>query len=423
MFSRYILGLAVAAGIAGPLIAQPAPVAAPVGPLLAQSAALGAACDAPAPCAVPCPAVCEPTCPCGPVPLAWVRAEWLFWATSGQPLPPLASTSPLGTDRQAAGRLNNPSTVVLYGGEKANTDFRNGFRLTGGFWLDECGKWGIDGDFFFLGRSRDRNAAGSDANGTPIITRPFDNALNGERDAELVSLPGVLAGRTTATAQNTLAGGGANVVRNLCCDACGRVNLIVGYRYLGLTDEVTITEDLTALAGQTRVPAGARYQIVDRFRTENHFHGGVLGLSGERKIGFGFVSGRASVALGSVTQITEIGGSTAISPPGGTPTTYAGGLLAQPSNIGRHETSRFAVLPEVSVRAGVQVTSHCKAYVGYNFLYLSSVARAGDQIDTRVNTNQLPPQTVFGGPGVPTFLDRTSGFWTQGVSVGAQLEF
>ena len=135
------------------------------------------------------------------MPCAWVRAEWLFWATSGQSLPPLASTSPAGTDRQIAGRLNNPSTTVLYGGDKANTDYRSGFRLTGGIWLDDCGTWGLDGDFFFLGRSRDSNAAGSDPSGSPILTRPFFNTLTNAPDAELVSVPGVLAGRTTATAE------------------------------------------------------------------------------------------------------------------------------------------------------------------------------------------------------------------------------
>ena len=408
--------------VAPPVASGPAPLS--FAPTYSSAALPGTSVPCPAPAAACPPIPCEPECPCGPVGTGWVRAEWLYWAVRGQNLPPLASTSPLGTARDVAGRLSTPSTVVLYGGDKVNDDFRNGFRLTGGFWLDECGKWGIDGDFFFLGRSRDGNAAGSDANGAPIITRPFFNSVTGQADAELVSYPGILRGTTTVDARSgPVYGGGVNLSRNLCCDPCGRLNVIAGYRYLGFTDEVTITEDLTALAGQSRVPAGSRYQITDRFRTENHFHGGVIGLSGEYKYSFLYFSGRASVALGSVTQITEISGSTTITPPGGTPTTFAGGLLAQPSNIGRYEEHRFAVMPEVSLRSGVYVTDNCRVFVGYNFLYLSSVARAGDQIDTRVNTNQLPPQTVFGGPRVPAYLGATTGFWAQGVSIGAQLDF
>ncbi|HUR53818.1 MAG TPA: hypothetical protein VMZ71_06785, partial [Gemmataceae bacterium] len=61
----------------------------------------GATVPCPAPAAACPPVKYEP--PCAPVPSAWVRAEWLFWVTSGQSLPPIASTSPLGTARDVAG--------------------------------------------------------------------------------------------------------------------------------------------------------------------------------------------------------------------------------------------------------------------------------------------------------------------------------
>lgn len=358
---------------------------------------------------------------CGPPGRTWVNFQWLFWATSGQPLPVLASSAPVGTARSIAGTLGSPPTDPLFGGQRSNTDFRNGFRLTGGLWLNEQRTFGVEGDFFFLGQSRDAFAAGG--NGVPIVSRPFFNALTGRQDVELVSYPGVLAGRLTAEAKSNVIGAGVNAVHNICCDESGRVDLLYGYRYLGLTDSVRIREDLTALGGQSRVPAGFRYEISDRFHTQNNFNGGLIGVSAERRFGMLFASVRASVALGANRQTTTIDGTTVAIQPNGLRTAYPGGLLTQPSNIGTYDRTAFAVMPEVGVRFGVQLGDHARLFAGYNFIYLSSVARAGDQIDVRVNPNQLPPRTGFSGPPLPAFTPRTTDFWMQGVNVGLELRF
>lgn len=389
-----------------PIVPPPAPAPAPAAPAPTDGACGTAACD---------PA-------CGPAGQTWVRGEWLFWVTSGQPLPPLVTTAPANTPRAAAGILGQPGTLTQFGGRRTNNDFRNGFRLTAGTWLDDDRAFGLEGDFFFLGRSRQGFAASSA--GTDVIARPFFDPLANAPVAELVSFPGVLAGSVVADSRSNAIGGGLNALCNLCCDPCGRVDWVLGYRYFQLRDELTITEDLTALTGQTRVPAGSRYLITDRFKTTNDFHGAVVGLSGERRSGNFFYGGKATVALGGVSQRTEISGQTTIIPPApGVPQTLPGGLLAQPSNIGTYTTDRFAVMPEVGVRAGVYLTDHARVYAGYNFVYLSSVARAGDQIDLRVNPNQLPPANGLGGPGLPAFPDKTTDFWLQGVTIGVELRY
>lgn len=351
----------------------------------------------------------------------WASGEWLYWATSGQHLPVLATAAPTGTDRSLAGTLGSPATAALFGGNRANKDFRNGYRLNAGWWFDECNTCGIEGDFFFLQNSRSGFAAAS--NGSQIISRPFDNALTGRPDVELVSFPNVLGGSLTTDVRNSVIGGGVNGIRNLCGNPCGRLDFLVGYRYWNVSDEVHIRENLTALAGQSRVPAGTQFQISDRFATSNNFHGGLIGLSGEKQFSQWFVGGRATVAFGANSQIIDISGSTLAISPTGVRAAYQGGLLAQPSNIGHYTRTAFAVVPEVGVRAGVQVTEHARVFAGYNFLYMSNVVRAGDQIDTRVNPNQLPPQTVFGGPALPAFTPKTTDFWAQGVSVGLELRY
>lgn len=384
----------------------------------------------PTDCAPDCLPACD--CLCGPPGRSWVSAEYLLWSARGQNLPPLVTTAPNGTPRGTAGALGAAGTSVLYGGSNNfNDDFRPGFRLRAGTWLDDCQRFGVEGDFFFLGQSRDRFTAASD--GSRILTRPFFNALQNRQDAQLVSFngqpvfpdtqlvafPGVLAGAVGVESTSNFIGGGVNGICNLCCDPCGRLDLFLGYRYLNLRDEVTITEDLTALPGSS-VPAGTRFQIRDRFRTDNDFHGGNIGLNYERRFGHYFLGIRPSVALGVTHTTVTIDGSTTITDPAGGSRTFPGGLLAQPTNIGRYEDDTFSVVPEIGVRVGAQVTNNLRAFVSYNYLYWSRVARAGDQIDLRVNTNQIAPAQALNGPANPAFDLRRTGYHVQGIGFGAE---
>jgi hypothetical protein len=462
MSTRYLAALAACLGVAGVLSAQPVadtprpllpfpgarandysrPVAqvAPDGYLPAPSAGADGTPPQVAPAPRPveaspaefvpvlpseCPAPCEPVCApcdclCGPPGRVWVSAEWLYWATAGQSLPPLVTTAPPGTPRGVAGTVGGPGTVVLFGDHRANNDFRNGFRVNAGTWLDECQRCGIEGNFFFLQPSREHFAAGS--NGTAIVTRPFFNALTGRPDTELVSFPGIVAGAVAADTESRLIGGGANFVKNCCCSCCARLDLLVGFRYLNLRDDLTVREDLTTLAG-SGLPAGTRFVIVDHFHTDNDFYGVPVGFAWERRLGNFFVGTRASVAMGVVHQTVTIDGSTVIAPPGGPPVVSPGGLLAQPTNIGRYTSDRFAVVPEVGVRLGVQATERLRAFVGYDFLYWSNVVRAGDQVDLRVNTNQIAPPRPLAGPAVPAFAPVRTDYWAQGIGVGAEYRY
>jgi hypothetical protein len=351
----------------------------------------------------------------------WASSQWLYWAMSGQSLPPLATASPSGTDRTLAGVLGSPNTATLFGSNRVNNDFRNGYRLNAGYWFDDCRKCGIEGDFLFLQNSTNGFAAAS--NGTQIIARPFVNSLTGLQDSELVSVPGALGGSLSVHTENKIIGGGVNGIKNVCGNACARLDFLLGFRYLNVSDEVHIRENLQALPGQVLVPAGTQFQISDRFATSNNFYGGLIGLSGEKQRGMFFVGGRVTVAFGVNAQNIDIRGSTLTIPPTGPPTASIGGLLAQPSNIGHYNRSAFAVLPEAGIRAGILLTDHARVFLGYNFLYLSNVVRAGDQIDLRLNPNLLPPSSTGAGPSLPAFTPKTTDFWAQGISLGFELRY
>jgi hypothetical protein len=355
----------------------------------------------------------------------WTRLEYLLWATSGQHVPPAITTAPAGTPANFAGVVSNPGTEILFPRDRANNEFRGGFRLTGGVWLDDSQSLGLEGDFFFVNQSKKGLTVASDAGGNQILARPFVNALTGAPVAILASFPGLSRGVLDVRAENGVGGGGVNLLYDLAADPCNRFDLILGYRYVGVFDEVSFEQDSTALAAQPGLPFATRTQVLDRFNTENHFNGAVFGFGGERRSGVWFLAGRTTIAFGGVKQVVITDGRTVITPATGVPQISFQGLYAQESNIGTRERTWFAILPEVSLRLGVQFSESTRFYFGYNWMYLSSVVRAGNQVDTRVNTDFLPggPDVVF-GPQLPRLhRPRKTDFWMQGLNFGMEMRF
>jgi hypothetical protein len=402
-----------------PKSAAPTAPATPAAPAYAANMGYAPGC-AVDPATGACPSACSPCdCLCGPPGKFWVSGEWLYWRTSGNHVPALVTAAPPGTARDAAGVLGAPGTSVLIGNQSLNNDYRSGFRLYAGMWLDPCQLCGVEGMFHFLGQSRNTQTVGSD--GTRIVTRPFFNVLEGRQDTQLVSFPGVLRGTTTVDSTNDVIGGGLNMVKNICCQPCSRLDLLLGYRYLNIRDDLVIRENLVGLPGSNA--PGTQFQILDRFQTNTSFHGPSVGLRWEKRFNYWYVAARGSLAMGVSHQEVTISGATVITNPTGASQTFPGGLLTQTSNIGKYENNRFAVMPEVGVRVGLQVTDRMRVFAGYDFLYLSSVARAGDQIDLRVNPNQIAPPQPLNGPALPAFTPRSNDFWAHGVSAGVEFRF
>jgi len=58
-----------------------------------------------------------------------------------------------------------------------------------------------------------------------------------------------------------------------------------------------------------------------------------------------------------------------IAVPGLATTTTAGGIYAQPTNIGSYDKSRFAVVPELAAAVSYQLTARLRAFAGYSVLF------------------------------------------------------
>jgi hypothetical protein len=209
----------------------------------------------------------------------------------------------------------------------------------------------------------------------------------------------------------------------LCCGCNWFIDGFAGWRLLGLNESLTLGENLAVLSSvNPNLPAGSTFLVSDRFSTSNLFNGGQIGAIGEYRIGRWSLDLRTSIALGGTQQTANISGSTTSAGPGIASTTLPGGLLALPSNIGSHTRGVVSFVEEVGFNVGYQFTNHIRGFVGYNFLFWSSVLRPAGQIDTVVNPNLIPP-AVGGGPNRPTFNFNGSDFWVQGIQFGLDVRW
>jgi hypothetical protein len=128
--------------------------------------------------------------------------------------------------------------------------------------------------------------------------------------------------------------------------------------------------------------------------------------------------------MGDMHEVVKVSGATTITDATGAHTS-GGGLLAQGSNIGNYSRDRFALVPELGLNFGYQLTDCVRLFVGYNLLYVSTVARPGDQIDRTVNPTQIPRLGGAGltGPARPAFMFGGTDFYAQGLNLGVEFRW
>src|SRR5262249_23623507 len=152
----------------------------------------------------------------------------------------------------------------------------------------------------------------------PVLARPFVN-VNTPMGmfSQVISLPGLALGGAVVNFQSSAWGAEANYRRFLFGNPCARVDAIVGYRYLNIHEQVSITESFLRTGSPGIGAPAAAGVVTDVFRTENDFNGGQIGLAGEIHRGRWSIDGRATVAFGNLNQTSEIsGGQTIILPNG-----------------------------------------------------------------------------------------------------------
>jgi Putative beta barrel porin-7 (BBP7) len=346
----------------------------------------------------------------------WIEGEYLLWSTKGDRLPALVTTSPAGTPVAQAGVLGLPTTTVLFGDSAVNDGWRSGGRVKAGYWFDRTQTNGIEAQFFALGDENTSFSASS--NGSPILARPFTDAQFGP-SANFVAFPGLVSGSLQVNERSSLLGGGI-AWRHTLCTACfgDRLEALVGYRYVRLSDRLSIA---TNSLGTGILFGGSTFASSEQFSSINNFHGVDLGLRGRFVRDAWSLDWVTKVALGVNVNDIAISGLNSITF-GGVTTVFPGALLAQPTNIGSFSQNRFAVVPELNLNLGYQITPQLRAFAGYNLLYMTGVVRSGGTIDTTINTSQFAGGALT-GPARPRALFSTTDFWAQGLNVGLSYAF
>jgi hypothetical protein len=367
---------------------------------------IGDACPS---CGVNC---CDNGCVC-PGNRWYASAEYLLWWFKGQPVPPLVTSGALGDP--IPGALGNPGTTVLFGGRDLGNGAHSGGRFMLGYWFFDDHCLGLDGGYFFVSpRATNFSATSS---GTPILARPFIDAATGRETVELVAGPNVLAGTISVQTRSSMWGAEGNLRSTICCGCDWFVDLLAGFRTMGLDEDLIVHEQLQVL----RAPGGA-FDVVDHFQAKNRFYGGQIGAEWQCRKGRWDLDIKSKLAIGGTQQMVTISGADQITDAAGGVRSFNGGLFAQQSNIGTYTRSRFTFVSDVGFTVGYQCTEHLRCFTGYNFIYWSSVARPAAQIDRTVNANQIAPP-VPGGPARPAFTFNGSDFWAQGLNVGLEYKW
>ena len=357
----------------------------------------------------------------------WFRSEALLWWTPSDSIPVLATSSPLGTPEANAGVLGLPTTTHLFS-DSLFGDLRGGGRIRFGKWATNC-HVGFDGSFWMVSNDSDEHTWQSD--GDPALAVPFFNVDPNVQaaDAQLIGFDGLRTGQLSIHTSSEIFGGDASIRKALLCNsnACSktsyRVDGVLGYRYFKVREGLRLSESSVSTAPAGPFVLGTTLDLFDDFQTRNEFHGGNLGMVFMRRADRWSAEMVSRVGIGNLNRQVRINGQTTVGVPGLAPTTRAGGVLAQPTNIGVYEDDDFVILPEFQLNLGYAVNCHTRLTAGYSFMYLGDVVRPGDVIDPNVNGLQFDASLPMVGPSRPSFAWRDSDMWLMGLTLGAEFTF
>jgi hypothetical protein len=362
-------------------------------------------------------------------PRFWIEAEGGIYGFSKN-MPVIAATAPPASTGPtliptAPGfiGLTTISTVTnpLLIGTPPEVGGGGSYRM--GYWLNAERTVAVEGSAFFVqGRSS------FDLSGTPttVKTRTFVNTT-----------PDTFVGLFDDTTTTSLSGGmrdtlyGADANFRMKAPYFGilpNFDVMVGMRYVGLDEKLTASAN--SVFTRTYQPAlglppptdfSNSFSSLDSFRIRNNFIGPQVGFSAEQHWGRFWVANENKLAVGAMIEDVSVSGSTAFSvaqtrvinlagipitvaAPGAPVTGTAGALPFGLFGQGNRDKTVFAVVPSGNIKVGYDITDMLSLTLAYNYLYMSSVGRVGDQIAS------------------PTDI-RQSGFFAQGITAGVKAKF
>ena len=356
---------------------------------------------------------------------AWVDGELLLWGVKDGP-----SSFPLiVTGTIANGAVpGTPGSITNFGGGNFYFGVITGARFSAGALFPGSDRIGVEAEGLILPKRTIVAAAASSPLGIPVIGRPFINELTGTLDfipASSLANPG----SASAEADTMFWTAEVNLYANLYCGDYFTLNVISGFKHTNLAEQILVRMNRTiGSAGQTflgrPLPQGARVAMVDDFQTTSHFYGWNFGVDWEYRYRCWFWDVGIHNAIGVSRDSSTVGGFS--SSTSNIPVQVPGGLLAGITNLGRLVSDGFCDVPDVRTQIGYQLTPHVRFAIGYSLVYVSNVARPGNQIDPVVNPTLVPLRPEFALPlGTARPMQRLarSDFFADGVNFSLSFVF
>lgn len=344
----------------------------------------------------------------------FAKVDFLWWYLKKDEIPPLLTTGPDGT----TGVPGDPGVTTFYGGSiMSRHDRFIGVRPTLGYWFNEAETVGLEATAFFV--ERDSSILHIKRVTSPLFLL-YTDANTGEQAVEQFS--GLFPSGVTRQGSVQVYGRKeiyAEDVRGLVeisRNETWKWTAIAGAKFIQFRNQLNIVT-----TGMDLPDLNVLYGVEDNYHAYDRFYGGQLGLRTEAKWGNWFINGTVTCGLGTNEQRLVTHGSRLVH----TPVSYDRrdvGLYIQHSNTGEDIRWAFSAVPEVNLNLGWAPREWFNVQIGYSAFVWLNVLRAGDQVDTVVNTNQINGET-YDGPARPTIPWKESTFWAQGLNIGCELRW
>ena len=212
----------------------------------------------------------------------WLDADYLLWWTKSNRVPSLVSRGvPPGS-----GAIGPAESTLLFPGSDGDWGARSGGKFDLGFWLCDNQKLGLEAGYFFLGTRRSTLATGFEASATadprsPAASAPRDSTHpdghgndhdndhghghayghdhdhdpDPSPDPNPAPDPGGSSpadpppGTFAVTRSSFLQSADLNLLANVCCACCYRVDVLAGFRYLQLDEKLQVIQDFISSDG------------------------------------------------------------------------------------------------------------------------------------------------------------------------------
>jgi hypothetical protein len=328
-----------------------------------------------------------------------------------------------------------------------NDDWRAGWALSGGFWVDDIRQTAVVWEYLQVGRHTFESNVGDLSVEPNFVSRPIFNVLNGQQGG--VAVTGIFQtvtepdANTTVTRTEVYRGTGQvrayedfytagiglqhrfRELNNYCEEGhSGQMSWIVGYRhvhddsFLGIkTRNTVILTDSTVVDDD---PATEQTVVLVRneqesFVASNNFHGVELGLNARVERWGWWLEGLSTFSIGANRRVVTLDGDTSVAnaTTGGTPDTAGGSLyVSDRTNLGRYSDTKATIIPRLRGGIGCQLTPRLSFRSGYSAIFWPDAVRAADHLSPGlvVDRRNLPfgdPTGATDNPRFPGIQGRT----------------